>query len=223
MSKIFSKDRLSDGVKFLLDIIVNLAVIVVLALIIRTYIVSPFHVFGPSMCDTLNYINDECVDTYGEFIIVNELGYQSFFGRSLSEPKVGDIVIFKPPNDDKGQYFVKRVIGVPGDRIKIEEGLVYKWEDGSFEEFDESAYLNKTNLGRTMLPNNASKTYEVPDGSYFVMGDNRARSTDSRHCFGKVSTTVCSGSNENAFVSMDEVRGKAWVVFWPFNKIRVLH
>lgn len=224
MKNLLKKIELSDGVKFVLDLVLNLAIIVVLALVIRTYIVSPFHVFGPSMCDTLNYIDDECVDTYGEYIIVNEIGYQNFFDKSITKPKFGDIVIFRPPGEEvKGQYFVKRVIGVPGEKIRIEDGLVYKWIDGKFEEIDESDYLNSTNLGRTLLPGNSYKTFDVPEGSYFVMGDNRARSTDSRHCFGKTSNASCDGTNELSFVPKENLRGKAWVVFWPLNKIRALH
>lgn len=223
MKNLLKKIDLNESVRFFLDLIFNLVVIVVLALLIRTYIVSPFHVFGPSMCDTLNYIDNECVDTYGEYIIVNEISYQSLFGKSLSHPKVGDIAIFKPPADEKGEYYVKRIIGLPGEQIKIEDGLVYKWSEGSFELFDESAYLNSTNLGRTLLPSNGSKTYTVPENAYFVMGDNRARSTDSRHCFGKVSLAKCNESSEMAFVPKENLRGKAWVVFWPFNKVRTLH
>lgn len=203
-------------VKFALDLGLNILIIVGLALVIRTYLVSPFHVYGPSMCDTLNFIDEECVDTYGEYIIVNEIVYHEFFGESISNPKNGDVIVFRPPNGNK-DFFVKRIIGSPGDKIKIQDGLVYRWSniEEKYVKLDESSYLSKENLGRTFIPGKESEEFEVPEDSYFAMGDNRTRSTDSRVCFRAVSSAECTGDQEMAFVPRKNIRGKAWVVFWP--------
>ena len=214
--------RKKGNLYFALDIVVNVVIIVLLAWFIRTYLVSPFHVSGPSMCDTLNKIDGKCVSSYGEYIIVDEFSYQSFFGKEVSSPKFGDIVIFNPPGNDK-QYFVKRIIGVPGDKIKIEDGYVYFWEEGEFKQLDESEYLNEDNLGKTFTPNNETRIYEVPEDKYFVLGDNRNQSTDSRQCFRSAFGSRCTAEHENTYVPEDMLRGKAWVVFWPITNMRALH
>jgi len=205
---------------FAVDLLFNLVVIVVLALLIRTYIVSPFHVFGPSMCDNLNYVDGTCLDNYGEYIIVNEAVYQRVFGKSFGEPSVGDIIIFRPPENGE-DYYVKRIVGVPGDRVKIENGLVYKWDDDEWMEFEES-YLNEDSAGKTFIPRRDSQEYEVPEDRYFVLGDNRNRSTDSRNCFKVSFASNCDSDSDNTFVKSDDIRGKAALVFWPPKSIRLI-
>ena len=206
---------------FVVDVLLNLVIIVVLALLIRNFLISPFQVFGPSMCDTLNSVDGECISGKGEYIIVNEAIYQSFFGWRFSEPKAGDIIVFRPPNNDK-DYYVKRIIGVPGDKIKIENGVVFKWDRSKFVNIDESGYLNSDNLNNTKNGVGSSNVYAVPKDRYFAMGDNRSHSTDSRNCFRSSFPSTCTSDNENAFVPIESIRGKAWVVFWPPKSMRAL-
>lgn len=209
-------------VYFVLDLVLNVIFVVVLAFIIRHFIMSPFHVFGPSMCNTINNYDGKCNDSYGDYLIVNEFIYQDFFGKRIADPQAGDIVVFQPPTD-LSQYYVKRIIGVPGDRIKIENGYVYKFFNGVYEELDESAYLSDENLGRTYGPFGVNAIeFSVPEGNYFAMGDNRNRSTDSRQCFSGASREVCDSNNENAFVPIDNIRGKASLIFFPFKNAKVL-
>lgn len=200
---------------FALDVIVNLVMIVALALFIRSFIISPFHVFGPSMCSTLNDIDGQCVSGYGEYIIVNEIGY------IVGKPDLNDIIIFKPPNNDE-EHYVKRVIGMPGDKIRIEDGYVYKWDGNQYGLVDESGYLDENLIGKTFISGRDFVEYEVPEDMYFVLGDNRTRSTDSRNCFSGSFGSDCYGQNPDAFVPVDRIRGKASVVFWPFKSIRIL-
>jgi len=209
-------------VYFVLDLFLNIVFVVVLAFLIRHFVMSPFHVFGPSMCNTINYIDEKCEDGYGDYLIVNEFIYQNFFGKRISDPKIGEIIVFNPPTD-ASQYYVKRIIGVPGDRIKIENGYVYKYFNGFYEELDESSYLSNENLGKTYGSYGVNAVeFIVPENKYFVMGDNRNRSTDSRQCFSGISRSVCDSNNENAFVPVENIRGKASLVFFPIENMKLL-
>ena len=123
-----NKKQQNKFVTFLLDLGLNLLIVFGLVFIIQTFLASPFKVFGPSMCDTLNYLDDECVNGYGEYIIVNKLVYKDFFGWSLSGPDRGDVVVFHPPHTDQ-DFFIKRIIGIPGDTIKLIDGKVFLFND----------------------------------------------------------------------------------------------
>lgn len=211
-----------------LDIVINLAFIILLAVFIRVYIVSPFRVNGPSMCSTLNVIDGVCQSPGSnkeEKIIVNELIYQSVVGYSFGKPTAGDVIVFRPPSNGVNKdYYVKRIIGEPGDTIKIQSGKVFKLFNEEFIELDESSYLNENNLNKTYVPNvdrDEEVIYQVPDNMYFVMGDNRASSADSRSCFSNY-TQNCSPTEINSYVSRSDIRGKAELVFWPFSSIRIL-
>lgn len=114
-----------------------------------------------------------------------------------SDPVRGDIIIFKYP-DDPSKNFVKRVIGMPGDTVEIIDGVTYV----NGEELEET-YLNETPADLDFGP------YEVPEDSYFVMGDNRNHSNDSRMW-------------KNTYVPRNAVLGKAVFCYWPMNRIGVL-
>lgn len=109
----------------------------------------------------------------------------------FSDPQHGDVVLFDPPDGDE-YYYVKRVIGLPGDTILIADGKVYI--NGSDEPLDEP-YLKETPIGDF-------GPYEVPEGCYFVMGDNRNHSNDSRYWI-------------NTYVPRENIYAKAIFVYWP--------
>lgn len=111
---------------------------------------------------------------------------------SFSEPERGDIIIFKYP-DDTSQNFVKRIIGLPGETVEIIDGVTYI--DGVALEED---YLAETPYEEDFGP------YVVPEGCYFVMGDNRNNSKDSRYW-------------ENTFVPEEYIIGKALFCYWPLS------
>ena len=115
----------------------------------------------------------------------------------FSDPQRGDIVVFKYPDNPK-ENFVKRVIGLPGDTVEIIGGVTYV--NG---EVLEEPYLNEEPLPRNYGP------YEVPEGCYFMMGDNRNHSNDSRLW-------------QNTYVTRDAVLGKALFVYWPLDRIGAL-
>ncbi len=210
------KNKTKKILLWVLDLGINIAIIVFLVLIIQTWIIAPFDVSGASMCDTLNYINNECRNGYGEKIIINEAGY------IFSEPKRGDIVVFKSPADED-KYFIKRIIGLPGETVEIKNGEVYITLKGAKESTKlEENYLNETNKGKTKNYFSNFSVFEVPENGYFLMGDNRQASTDSRSCFESSISLDCKNHVEKAFVSKDNIRGKAWIVWWPLNSIRTI-
>ena len=203
---------------FLVDVLINAVIIVVLVAVIRHFIFSPFQVSGPSMCDTLNNFNDTCVHGNGEYIIVNKILYYEVFGVSIIDYDRGDIVVFVPPEGDDGDYFIKRIIGLPGETLKIENEEIYiyneEYPDGL--KLDEQ-YLNESNYGKTTPFSDDLTEFEVPEDMYFVMGDNRRASSDSRRCFGLSNCTT-----EDAFLDRDLIEGKGIMVLWPLDRMRFL-
>lgn len=154
--------------KEIMEWILTILAAVAIALVIRTFIFEPVRVDGRSMEDTL---------ADGEIMFVSKLGYASFdfIGGRVSvfgNPKRFDVVICRYP--DRGTTsFVKRVVGLPGDTVKIEDGYLYV----NGEKYDEP-YINDS--FRTGMGSHFSE-YVVPEGKYFVMGDHRNNSNDSRY------------------------------------------
>ena len=122
----------------------------------------------------------------GQFLIVNRLSYE--FG----EPERGDVIVFDYPNNPSDDY-VKRIIGLPGDSIRIEDGVIY---------------VNDVVLDEPFPTREIPGFYEgqwprVPDGQYFVLGDNRRASSDSR---------------DWGMLEEDLIIGKAWLSYWPVEE-----
>lgn len=204
---------------WLLDGGLNLGVIIALVFTIQTWIIAPFDVSGSSMCNTLNIIDGECQSSFGEKIIINEALYL------INDPQRDDIVVFKAPHGEgeEERYFIKRVIGIPGDKVKIQNGDVYRQtpEDDSYQKLAEP-YLNEQNSGNTNPYHSNFNTFEVPEGKYFLLGDNRIASTDSRSCFTSTLDQSCPDQPERAYIDRSNIRGKAWVVWWPLSNLRIL-
>lgn len=206
---------------FILDLALNLVIVFGLVFLIQNFIASPFKVFGPSMCDTLNEIDGECAQGYGEYIIVNKLVYQNFFGWSMNKPDRGDIIVFHPPHTDK-DFYIKRIIGISGDTIKLIDGEIFLFNDEYETGYElPEPYLNETNSSNTLPSTNRVTTFTVPEGEYFVLGDNRQASTDSRSCFRDAFQGGCRGE-EAYFLPRENIEGRAWVVLWPFSSIRLI-
>lgn len=161
-------------------IVVALAISVVLYL----FFMTPHEVVGTSMFPT--YHN-------GEHLIANKVIY------SFKKPQRGDVVIFSYSDT---QDFIKRVIGLPGDTISIKDGRYYV----NGEVLDESKYLDSTvfTSGGEYLSEGEEIT--VPDKMYFVSGDNRPHSSDSR-AFGPV--------------DQNDIKGKVWLIYYPMDRFRV--
>ncbi len=167
-------------------------VAVVLALFIRTFVVQAFKIPSGSMKNTL---------LIGDHILVNKFIYGiklPFIGATLipiKDPKREDIVVFEYP-DDPSKDFIKRVIGVAGDRVEIRNKKVYVNNMPLDQDF--AIYTDDRSLpGRDFFG-----PITVPENSLFVMGDNRDNSHDSRFW---------------GFVKLKAVKGKAFIIYWSWN------
>ena len=157
----------------------------VLAIVLYLFIMTPHEVVGNSMHPT--YKN-------GEFLMANKISYK------FSEPQRGDVVIFKYSDT---QDFIKRIIGIPGDKVMIKDGKIYIND----ELLDESNYLADTVISNGGSYIHEGQTITVNEEQYFVCGDNRTNSSDSR---------------ELGPVDESKIKGKAWIVFFPFNEFRLV-
>lgn len=188
-----------------LDVVFNIVVIVAIVTGIRTFLVSPFQVEGSSMTGTLED---------NQYIVINKLAYH------IGSPERGDIVVFRPPNDQQ-KFYVKRVIGLPGDEVILRDGSVFLREAGSQTEIQlEEEYLDERNAGKTYRHPPGSGAgdevrYTVPDDRFFLMGDNRQGSFDSR------SFALPDGVSA-PFVAEDSIKGRVWFIALPITKIHAL-
>ena len=168
----------------ILDYIVTLAVVAGIVFLLNTFVLINARIPSESMEPTIEK---------GNQIFGSRLTYH------FHDPNRFDIVIFRYP-DDETQFFIKRVIGLPGETVVIDGGEVYI--NGNAHPLDDSFVAEPWGMFDEPM------TFEVPEGCYFVMGDNRNHSNDSRYW-------------DNHFVSEDKILGKAVVRYWPVWDIRL--
>ena len=222
------------------ETIKTIIIAVLIALVVRTFAYEPFNIPSGSMKSTL---------LVGDYLFVSKYayGYSRFsfdlFGWNLvspsfgddgsrvlfSEPERGDVVVFKLPRDNATDY-IKRIVGLPGDRIQVTGGVliingqaVKRERIGDFVETD--AYGHSRRIARFMetLPNGRryetldidfrgahdnTEVYVVPAGHYFAMGDNRDNSLDSR---------VTADHGGVGFIPVENLVGRAEIIFFSTN------
>jgi len=172
-------------------------VAVVLALFIRTFVVQAFKIPSGSMKPTL---------LVGDHILVNKFIYGvkiPFVNKTLipiTDPKRGDVVVFKFPEDPK-KDFIKRVIGIGGDVVEVRNKKVYLNHKPMNDPY--GTYTDPHVIPALSRPRDNFGPVTVPDHALFVMGDNRDHSYDSR--FWK-------------FVDLSKVKGKAFLIYWSWDR-----
>jgi signal peptidase I len=159
----------------------------VLALIIRTFVVQAFKIPTGSMRPTL---------IEGDRILVNKFIYK------FKKPERGDIIVFLSP-EDKKKDFIKRLVGLPGETVEISNGTILI--NGKAIDNDsiikERYYYNRGDFG------GEGQAVQVPDDAYYVLGDNSISSRDSRYW---------------GFLPKKYLLGKAFLIYWPLTRIRLV-
>ncbi len=179
-----TNNNLSNNKKDILDLIKYIVIAILIVIPVRMFIAQPFIVSGESMLSTF-------LD--GDYLIIDEISYH------LREPHRGDVVVFKYPLDTK-RFFIKRIIGLPNEEIEIKSGVV----SITNKENPEGFVLEEPYLKQEFIDDFNFKT---GNEEFFVMGDNRARSSDSRYW---------GALPENLII------GRAFVRLLPLNNISYL-
>jgi signal peptidase I len=160
-------------------IVISLAIIIP----VRYYLIQPFFVKGASMEPNFDD---------GQYLIIDELSYR------LGKPQRGDVIIFKYPNDPR-QYYIKRIIGLPGETIEIKNNQIIILSSA----FPSALYLDESSYLADNEVTGGDSKVSLSDTQYFVLGDNRQASYDSRRW----------GPLEKNFII-----GKVWLRAWPLTK-----
>lgn len=179
-------------IEFIQETAETLVVSFAIFIVVNWFLAQPFEVNGDSML--INFEN-------GEHILTDKLTYR------FREPQRGDVVVFKFPRAERFDY-IKRIIALPGEEIKIENGKVYIFNEGSFagfELFEPYLFDQGQTFARSFIKENLR--LKVPEGNYIVMGDNRNNSSDSR---------------EWGFVPKENIVGKAVFRYWPPQALAVI-
>ncbi len=172
---------------FLFELVKIVVISLVIIIPIRYFLIQPFYVKGASM--EPNFFDHE-------YLIIDEISYR------FNEPERGDIVVFRYPRDPQ-EFFIKRLIGLPGETVQIKDGdvIVYNAKE------EQGMILDEAYLGEDVKTySNTDEKIQLGPDEYFVLGDNRNASKDSRS-FGPV--------NKNF------ITGRVFFRGWPFDRVTV--
>ncbi|MBP1753425.1 MAG: signal peptidase Serine peptidase, family [Geobacteraceae bacterium] len=175
----------------------SIIIAVILALIIRTFVVQAFKIPSASMEDTM---------LIGDHLLVNKFVYGlkiPFTDKrvlKIRDPNRGDVIVFEYP-EDPSKDFIKRVVGMPGDVVQVINKKVYV--NGMLYQNPHEVHKEPDTIPEAQNPRDYTKPVKVPENSYFVMGDNRDRSYDSRFW---------------GFVKNDKIRGLAFIKYWSWDR-----
>ena len=180
------------------DWVESIIIAFLLALVIRAFIIQAFKIPTGSMRMTL--IEGDLI-LVNKFIYGAKIPFTNLHLPALRPPKRGDVIVFIYPEDTK-KDFIKRLVGLPGDQVEIKGGSIYINDKPIAEGiFNQIYYYNR---GQLALP---GEKMLVPADNYFVLGDNSATSKDSRYW---------------GFVPKNNLLGKAIVIYWPIQRIKLI-
>ena len=198
-------DRLTQGLphglRITVDWIVTIAGAIAIVLAIKAWVVNPYRIPSSSMEPTLHCAKPAhgCETRFSDRVLANRFIYR------FTDPERGDIVVFETPPAARtrcgaGGTFVKRLIGLPGERLELrsEMGLSFVYINGK--------KLDEPYIGQNRRDARGPETFNVPQGQYFMMGDNRSQSCDSR---------------EWGTVPRENLIGKVFATYWPPNRISI--
>jgi signal peptidase I len=198
-------DRLTQGLphglRVTIDWIVTIVGAIAIVLAIKAWVVNPYRIPSSSMEPTLHCAKpaNGCEARFSDRVLANRLIYR------FRDPERGEIIVFETPPAARlrcgaGGTFVKRLIGLPGDRLELrnEGGLSYVYINGK--------KLDEPYIRKNRRDSRGPETFPVPQGQYFMMGDNRSQSCDSR---------------EWGTVPRKNLIGKVFATYWPPNRISV--
>ncbi|MRR57933.1 MAG: signal peptidase I [Deltaproteobacteria bacterium] len=174
----------------------SIIIAVILALIIRAFVVQAFKIPSGSMEDTL---------LIGDHLLVNKFIYGPMIPFTetrmfaLRDPKQGDVIVFEYP-EDPSKDFIKRIVGVPGDVVQGINKKVYV--NGRLYQNAHEVHKENDIIPKEQNPRDTFGPVKVPEGAYFVMGDNRDRSYDSRFW---------------GFVKKEKIKGLAFIKYWSWD------
>jgi len=176
----------------------SIVVAFILAMIIRAFVIQAFKIPTGSMRQTL---------MEGDLILVNKFIYGAKIPFTdlrlpkLRQPKRGDVIVFVYPEDGK-KDFIKRLIALPGERVEIKNGTIYINGEPLLDSlFSQNYYYNRGDFAPY------GETITIPEGNFFVLGDNSASSKDSRYW---------------GFVPQENILGEAIVIYWPPRRVRII-
>jgi signal peptidase I len=178
----------------------SIIIAIILALVIRAVVVQAFKIPSGSMEDTL---------LIGDHLLVNKFIYGPMIPFTdkrlfkIRDPRQGDVIVFEYP-EDPSKDFIKRVVGVPGDTVQGIDKKVYV--NGRLYQNPHEVHKEKDIIPKEQNPRDSFGPIKVPDGSYFVMGDNRDRSYDSRFW---------------GTVKKEKIKGLAFIKYWSWDNWRV--
>ena len=172
---------------FARELIETIVLALVLAMVIKTFVVQAFKIPSGSMLNTLQI---------GDHILVNKFIYR------FTEPHRGEVIVFLYP-EDESRDFIKRIVGLPGDTLEIRNRVVYVNGQPLREPY--LIFQGAGGFGNPHTPSENFGPIHVPEGKYFMMGDNRDSSMDSRTW---------------GFLDRSKIRGKAMIIYWSWQPDR---
>jgi signal peptidase I len=174
----------------------SIIIAVILALFIRTFVVQAFKIPSGSMEDTLK-VGDHLL--VNKFIFGTAIPFTDKRFFALRDPRQGDVIVFEYP-EDPSKDFIKRIVGVPGDVVQGINKHVYV--NGKLYQNPHEVHKETDLVPKDQNPRDTFGPIKVPADSYFVMGDNRDRSYDSRFW---------------GFVKKDKIKGLAFIKYWSWD------